>query len=64
MITGDSATLRLLFAKIWVSECYGDFSPTIEVLSEGLALAHRFLHPHRLLSSDSHLQMLALRRRR
>jgi hypothetical protein len=25
---GDSATLRLLFAKIWVSECYGDVSTT------------------------------------
>jgi hypothetical protein len=25
---GDSATLRLLFAKIRVSECYGDITPT------------------------------------
>ncbi len=29
LLTGVLATLRFLFAKIAVDECYGDFSPTI-----------------------------------
>ena len=41
LLTGDSATLRLLFAKIWVSECYGDFSPIIPRTS---AVVESFAH--------------------
>jgi hypothetical protein len=41
--TGLLATLRLLFAKIRVGECYGDFS-TITVRGARLALLFLFAH--------------------